>query len=85
MTSNEERSNNYAKVVKQIDGTCRIIEGKHGLQWILQKRLKDRWRSYGYPRTRHGVLRALTEKIDQRPHYPKTVAERIVGALPERI
>lgn len=85
MTSNQERSNNYEKVVTQIDGTCRIIEGKHGIQWILQKRYKDRWRSYSYTRTRPGLLRALSEKIDQRPHYPKEVAERIVGAFPERI
>ena len=68
MTSTQERSDNYAKVVKQIDHTCRIIEGKQGLQWILQKRYKDRWRSYSYPRTRQGLTGALSEKIDQRPH-----------------
>jgi hypothetical protein len=85
MTSNQERSDNYAKIVVLIDHTCRLIVGTHGLQWILQKRYRDRWRSYSYPRTRRGVFRALTEKIDQRPHYPKEVAERIVGALPERI
>lgn len=85
MTTNNERSNNYAKIVNQIDDECRIIEGKHGLQWILQKRLKDRWRSYSYVRTREGMKSALSSQVRGRPQYPQTVADRIVGALPERI
>ena len=60
----QERDHNYTHIVVHIGTDFRIIECRHGIQWIVQKRQipkkskvsrETTWRDVGYCRSRHGI------------------------------
>jgi len=59
--SNHESDDNYAKVLATFDPNCRIIDGKCGLQWIIQKQDgqragRPRWTGWHYLRRRERLI-----------------------------
>ena len=73
-----ETSDNYDDVVVAINATTRLINCKDDLQWILQARTGNRWRSKSYWLRRDPLIERLT-KTTLSP-----IAEATLRALPER-
>lgn len=56
MTQHREASDDYSRVVAQ-SGPVRAAVCKDGIQWLLQRRSGNRWRSEAYCRTREALVR----------------------------
>jgi hypothetical protein len=56
MTQYRETSDDYSRVIAQC-GPIRAAVCKDGLQWLLQRRSGNRWRSEAYCRTREALVR----------------------------
>ncbi|RLP28385.1 hypothetical protein [Mesorhizobium sp. YM1C-6-2] len=59
-----EESDDYPTVVANINAVCRIIEGRDGIQWILQRLAgkrhgQPRWEGKRYCQTRQVRLRSV--------------------------
>lgn len=66
--NNEEKSDDYSKVVIRINDDWRVIECKDNIQWILQSRKgsykgKPAWRGKSYCRSKEGLIRCVREKV----------------------
>lgn len=60
-SSNRESDDDYSKVLATFDPNCRIIDGKCGLQWIIQKRDgqragRTRWTGWHYLKRRERLI-----------------------------
>jgi hypothetical protein len=55
-----EKSDAYPAIAV-LNHHWRVIECAGGIQWILQRRRGDRWRSYWFCRTREALLRGARE------------------------
>ena len=52
-----EESDDYTGVVAVLNSKLRVIRGKCGLQWIVQKKERPtRWTSFAYCGTKEGLL-----------------------------
>jgi hypothetical protein len=85
--SRSESADDYHRVVARLNDRWRVIECRHGLQWVLQHRgspempRTDDWRGRSYCRTSEALRRCSREHagaIDP-------AASAILTALPERI
>jgi hypothetical protein len=82
-----ESSDQYDRIVTQLNDRWRVIECRHGLQWILQHRgspekpRRDDWRGRSFCRTSEALRRCAREfcgSVD-----PAAVA--VLESLPARI
>lgn len=55
--SHRETDDDYDHVVARLGPKHRVIECKDDIQWILQERIAERWRSQKFLTSREGVLR----------------------------
>lgn len=67
--SHRESDNDYAKVLANFDPNCRIIDGKCGLQWIIQKRDgqragRTRWTGWHYLKRRERLIELYRQFCD---------------------
>jgi hypothetical protein len=82
-----ESSDDYPEVVAVLNARWRVIECRHGTQWILQHRGRaetmatSRWRGRSYCRTAEALIRCCHAQA--REIGPS--ARNILAALPERI
>jgi len=85
--STAESDGSYARVVAVLNGDCRVIECRHGLQWVLQHRNRAEtvarhvWRGRSYCRTKEALLRCCDEHAGQ----IDLAARMTLEALRERI
>lgn len=66
--NNEEKSNDYSKLVVQINERWRVIVCRDDIQWILQSRKgsykgRPAWRGKSFCRTKEGLLSHIREKL----------------------
>jgi len=54
-----EGDDDYGRVVARLGTTYRVIACRDDLQWIVQERMGNRWRSLHYCTSREGVLRRV--------------------------
>lgn len=89
-----EESASYGGIVARLNGRLRVINGRCGLQWILQVRKSaTKWESIAFCGTKEGLFRRIKmhlqgrdeilplEALVKRSCYPD--AWRIIAALPE--
>jgi hypothetical protein len=82
-----ESDDSYAHVVTILNGGWRVIECRHGIQWILQYRNRAEtvarhvWRGRSYCRTKEALIRCC----DKHAGRIDPAARTTLGALPERI
>jgi hypothetical protein len=61
--STAESDGSYARVVAVLNSGWRVIECRHGIQWILQRRNRAEtvarhvWRGRSYCRTKEALIR----------------------------
>lgn len=83
--NNQEKHDDYSKVVAKLNDNWRLIVCPLGIQWILQFRKgnhqgKPAWRGRKFNRTKEGILRSVREhagpiteeaqqKLDQLPEW----------------
>jgi hypothetical protein len=91
--SHRESDEDYRAVLFRFGPDHRLITCKDDFQWILQRRLGGRWRSYKFLLTREGVLRrvaglpeaeqakGLPERFRSRVAVPATVPEAPASGL----
>jgi hypothetical protein len=82
-----ESDDSYPATVVVLNRGWRVIECRHGIQWILQRRNRAEtvarhvWHGRSYCRTKEALIRCCDEHADQiNPAAPRTL-----GALPDRI
>jgi hypothetical protein len=82
-----ESDDRYAHLVIVLNYGWRVIECRHGTQWILQHRnrtetvARHAWRGRSYCRTKKALLRCCDEHAGQ----IDPAARKILMALPDRI
>ena len=65
--SRMETADDYFRVIARLNPRWRVIECRHGIQWILQRRgsperaRRDDWRGRSYCRTREALIRCTRE------------------------
>jgi hypothetical protein len=64
-----------------LNGKWRVVVCKHSIQWILQRRSGERWRSRYFCRTRAGLMQCVHEHAGQ----IDGIALAIVLRLPPQI
>lgn len=82
-----ESSDDYSDVVVLLNDRWRVIECRHGIQWIFQHRNRSEtvstgdWRGRSYCRTRQALRRCCDDHAGE----IGPLARNILSALPERI
>ena len=73
-----EKSDDYPRVVVTEDRR-RVIECRHGIQWIIQARSGNKWRSHSYCRQGATLLRLCSDwsagKLDALRALPEWIEE----------
>ncbi len=59
-----EEDNDYLHVVARVDETTRVIECRNQMQWIVQRRVGNRWRGFWFCRTKEALLRGCAAHPD---------------------
>ncbi|HUF44489.1 MAG TPA: hypothetical protein VMN43_04030 [Aestuariivirgaceae bacterium] len=78
-----ETDDDYPLVVARLNARWRVIDGKCGLQWIVQHRsagISAHWRSSAYCRTLDGLMSNIRERCGD----VEEAGWRAVERLPER-
>jgi len=82
-----ESSDTYHRVVANLNPGWRVVECRHGMQWILQRRGSpetsrgDDWRGRSYCQTAEALIRCAREHAGE----IEPAACTILAALPARI
>lgn len=76
-----EQAEDYPHVIAQLNPTWRVILCRDGIQWIVQHRTGNRWRSSSYCRTREGLLRCIWGVLQS--NSPDALS--IINSLPDII
>jgi hypothetical protein len=82
-----ESDESYPGIVAVLNSGWRVIECRHGIQWILQRRNRAEtvarhvWRGQSYCRTKEALIRCCDEHAGQ----IDPAARMTLEALPERI
>ena len=85
--STAESDDSYPGVVAILNSGWRVIECRHGIQWIMQYRnrvetvARHVWRGGSYCRTREALIRCCDAHAGQ----VGLAARTILAALPERL
>ena len=73
-----ETSDDYPGVVAVIDGgRSRVIVCSSGVQWIVQHRQGDHWRSNSYCRTREALIRCCGGSTPELDALPERIGDRV--------
>lgn len=85
--STAESDDSYPRVIAILNRGWRVIECRHGIQWILQRRNRAEtvarhvWRGRSYCSTKEALIRCCDEHAGQ----IDPAARLTLMALPERI
>jgi hypothetical protein len=84
-----ESSDIYGGVVAVLNTRWRVVSGRCGLQWVLQRRVtKDRplgnnWEGMSFCRTKEAIIRRSREKADAIDPAAMAVLEQLPIWFPE--
>jgi hypothetical protein len=70
---NNEASDSYDKVIAK-DAQHRVIMCRDNIQWIIQRKQSDRWRSESYCTTRTALIREWTYRVPDMFQLPPEIS-----------
>jgi hypothetical protein len=81
-----EGAEGYPRLVVQLDAKTRVIECMAGIQWIVQRRLRNgrhAWEGVSFCRTKQALLRCVREWISGEHPEIEALPNRFLEALPQ--